>query len=201
MLLDEFKLQSFVRNFNEELREDTDEDVKFNTLKKELNMHLKKFDKKLEDLPDLKIYVDQYDVLRFSYFETINNTMEIRLLWKINELTEDDINEYIKEFLTKDLDLDEDELPSLNYVKSNMNQYLALYWPDNYSIVLSKYIANQFSEDAVKSIIRHECIHHYLTVKGMDASDESEDFVKLIREHDAYVSKDIKALKAYEKFN
>ena len=201
MLLDEFKLQSFVRNFNEELREDTDEDVKFNTLKKELNMHLKKFDKKLEDLPDLKIYVDQYDVLRFSYFETINNTMEIRLLWKINELTEDDINEYIKEFLTKDLDLDEDELPSLNYVKSNMNQYLALYWPDNYSIVLSKHIANQFSEDAVKSIIRHECIHHYLTIKDMDASDESEDFVKLIREHDAYVSKDIKALKAYEQFN
>lgn len=201
MLLDEFKLQSFVRNFNDELREDTDEDVKFNTLKKELNMHLKKFNKKLEDLPDLKIYVDQYDILRFSYFETINNSMEIRLLWKINELTEDDIKEYIKEFLTKDLDLEEDELPSLNYVKSNMNQYLALYWPDNYSIVLSKYIANQFSEDAVKSIIRHECIHHYLTVKGMDASDESEDFVKLIREHDAYVSKDIKALKAYEKFN
>ena len=200
MLLDEFKLQSFVRSFNEELREDTDEDVKFNTLKKELNMHLKKFDKKLEDLPDLKIYVDEYNVLRFSYFETINNTMEIRLLWKINELTEDDINEYIKEFLTKDLDLEEDELPSLNYVKSNMNQYLALYWPDNYSIVLSKYIANQLPEDDVKSIIRHECIHHYLTVKDMDASDNSEDFVKLIREHDAYVSHDAKALKAYNNF-
>lgn len=201
MLLDEFKLQSFVRNFNEELREDEDEDVKFNTLKKELNMHLKKFDKTLEDLPDLKVYVDEYDILRFSYFETINNSMEIRLLWKINDITEDDINEYIKEFLTKDLDLEEDELPSLNYVKSNMNQYLALYWPDNYSIVLSKYIANQFSEDAVKSIIRHECIHHYLTIKDMDASDHSEDFVKLIREHDAYVSKDLKALKAYNNFH
>lgn len=201
MLLDEFKLQSFVRNFNEELREDTDEDVKFNTLKKELNMHLKKFDKTLKDLPDLKVYVDEYNVLRFSYFETINNSMKIRLLWKINELTEDDIEEYIKEFLTKDLDLEEDELPSLNYVKSNMNQYLALYWPDNYSIVLSKYIANQLPEDDVKSIIRHECIHHYLTVKDMDASDHSEDFVKLIREHDAYVSQDVKALKAYEQFN
>lgn len=200
MLLDEFKLQNFVRNFNEELREDTDEDVKFNTLKKELNMHLKKFDKTLEDLPDLKVYIDEYNILRFSYFETINNSMEIRLLWKINELSEDDIGEYIKEFLTKDLDLEEDELPSLNYVKSNMNQYLALYWPDNYSIVLSKYIANQLPEDDVKSIIRHECIHHYLTIKDMDASDHSEDFVKLIREHDAYVSQDVKALKAYNDF-
>src|SRR5574344_2177456 len=197
MLLDEFKLQNFVSNFNDKLREDTDEDVKFNTLKKELNIHLKKFNKKLEDLPDLKIYVDQYDILRFSYFETINNTMEIRLLWKINDLTEDDIEGYIKEFSTKDLDLNEDELPSLNYVKSNMNQYLALYWPDNDSIVLSKYIANQFPEDTFNSIIRHEFIHHYLTIKDMDASDDSEDFVKLIKEHDAYVSQDVKALKAY----
>lgn len=201
MLLDEFKLQNFVRNFNDELREDADEDVKFNTLKKELNKHLKTFDKTLKDLPDLKVYIDEYNILRFSYFETINNTMEIRLLWKINELSEDDIKEYIKEFLTEDLDLDEDDLPSLNYVKSNTNQYLALYWPDNYSIVLSNYVANQFPEDVVKSIIRHECIHHYLTINGMDASDESDDFVKLIKEHDAYISKDVKALQAYNKTN
>ena len=200
MLLDKFKLQNFVHNFNNKLREDTDEDVKFNTLKKELSAHLKKFDKTLEDLPDLNIYIDQCNILRFSYFETINNTMEIRLLWKINDLNEDDIREYIKEFSTKDLDLGENDLPSLNYVKSDTNQYLALYWPDNYSIVLSNYIANQFPEDVVKSIVRHECIHHYLTIKDMDASDESEDFVKLVKKHDAYVSKDVKALKAYDRF-
>lgn len=200
MLLDEFKLQNFIHNFNNKLREDTDEDVKFNTLKKELSAHLKKFDKTLEVLPDLKVYVDEYNVLRFSYFETINNTMEIRLLWKINDLDEDDIREYIKKFSTGDLGLDEDDLPSLNYVESNTNQYLALYWPDNYSIVLSNYIANQFPEDVVKSIVRHECIHHYLTIKGMDASDESEDFVKLIKEHDGYVSKDVEALKAFDRF-
>ena len=93
MLLDKFKLQNFVHNFNNELREDTDEDAKFNTLKKELSAHLKKFDKTLEDLPDLNIYIDQCNILRFSYFETINNTMEIRLLWKINDLNEDDIRE------------------------------------------------------------------------------------------------------------
>lgn len=201
MLLDEFKLRSFTRRFNNKLREDTNKDVKFNTLKKELSAHLKKFDKTLKDLPDLKVYIDEYNILRFSYFETINNTMEIRLLWKINELDANDIKEYIKEFLTKDLDLDEGELPFLNYVESDTNQYLALYWPDNCSIVLSNYVANQFSEDIVKSIIRHECIHHYLTVNRMDASDESDDFVKLIKEHDAYVSKDVKALQAYNKLH
>ena len=93
MLLDEFKLQNFVSNFNDKLREDADEDVKFNTLKKELSEHLKTFNKTLKDLPDLKVYIDEYNILRFSYFETINNTMEIRLLWKINDLSEDDIKE------------------------------------------------------------------------------------------------------------
>lgn len=196
MLLNDLEIQKFVKKFNEKKRKVVETNEKFNTLKKELNIHLKEYGKKLRSLEHFDVFLES-NVLKFRYLENTGVMMTVELMWKVNELTREDIEKYIEEFSVNDLEIEKDKLPLLNLVKSNTHQYFALYWPDTQSIVISDYVINQLDEEVVKSILRHEIIHHYLHINGKDPSDNSRGFVELVKKHDAYISQDAEALKAY----
>lgn len=199
MLLVDYNIRKFVNQFNETLREDVDDREKFNTLKKELNMHLKDYNASLKSLENLEI-VKRGNVLSFEYKETTEQPMRVSLVWKINELKIDDLKEYVDDFCMTKLELKEEELPRVQLVEGDMQHNYALYWPDTHTIVTSILTVNQLEEELIKSILRHEAIHHYLIIKNMDASDTSLEFMKLAKEHEAYVSEEKNARRSFEFF-
>lgn len=185
----EYDLRTFKKNFNEKTRKQASDKVKFKTVKKELLEHIHKVVGEEYDLhifKDLNIFIEGYS-LCFSYIETTDQPMTIRLKWKVNELTEYDITRMVNDFCVKNLKID--DIPKIQITDSFMYQNLALYWPKDKQITISLEMIHQFSPNFVLSVIKHEILHHYLTIKGKDASDTSMEFISLLIKYNAYISK------------
>lgn len=195
MIINEYKLQDFKTDFNNKLRKPTKNELKFKALKKELNEHLSKFGKTIKDLENLKIFVEG-NSLCFSYREDTNQDMLIRLMWRINELGPKDILNMVKKFATEDLKIE--TKPRLNISNGFMYQNLALYWPKQKQIDISMFTVNQLEEEEVLKLVKHEMIHYYLDIEGKNPSDTSSDFIEMVIIHDAYVSLEEEASRAYK---
>lgn len=197
MKLTKFKLQQFKSDFNKKTREDVSDKEKFKTLKLELIDHLSQFDEKIKSLPNLKLYIEGFS-LCMSYLEENNQTMKIRFIWKINDMTKEDVIKIMEDFGNNVLKID--SVPNLLITNSFMYQNLSIYWPNQNQIDISTQTINQLSEELVEKVIKHEMIHAYLSQQGKDASDTSPHFVRLIHEHNAYVSTDPSAKQAYDDY-
>lgn len=199
MLLVKYSFKNFINQFNETMREEADNKTKFRTLKQELNEYLKQYNKDITIFNNLKVFIVG-NILQFSYTETTYQTMTIKLVWRINVLEYKDLKNYVIDFCVQGLGMNEEELPSVQFVKSDMRENYALYWPDTHTIVISSLTVNQLPEKVVFSILRHEAIHHYLIINNKDASDTSYEFMKLAKEHDAYISQEKNANRSFEAF-
>ena len=203
MLLVKLKLQQFMNEYELKLRkpigEDFDDKKAFSELKEELTKHLKSIDENLslEVFKDFKIYLEGYS-LCFSYKETTENNMVIRLVRRVNELTPKDIKEYVYAFIKEDLG--GDVFPMITFPRNFTYQHLAMYWVDDRIIAVGNHMYKQLDEEKVKSILRHEAIHHFLSVKGKPSNDTDADFMGLVVLHDAFVSQDPSAQEAMKKF-
>lgn len=201
MLLKKYEMREFSDLFSKKLRKpisgNFSQDQAFKELKTELVEHLKKFDSTL----DLKVF----DELTFffegfslcmKYKETTGQPMAIRFIRKANDLTEKDILDYVSVFLSQ---LGEVEMPRISFEKVYSKQNLAMYWTLDKIISISRHTYMQLDEETVKSLLRHEAIHHYLNVNGLPSSDTSEEFIELLLEHDGFLTDDEEAKKVVEK--
>lgn len=200
MLIKDYKLREFRDEFNSKVRKPTIEHSdKYRRLKQELTAHLKPFGKKLKVFNDLNFYVEG-NTLFMTYKETTQQRMKLTFLWRVNNFDQKDIEKMVKDFCTNDLKMDEEDLPKVQIDKTYTRQNLAIYWQDTKTISTSIYTINQLEEVEVLSVIKHECIHHYLSINGKNPADTSEDFIKMVYDHDAYISREQEAYKEYEKF-
>ena len=197
MYLSKLKLQDFKKKFNKKLRKPEEDEAKFSKVKQELSLHLKDFGHELEILKDLDIFIEGYS-LCFSYTETTGNPMKIRLIWKINRLNKKYVQKMMEDFVLNDLKYD--EVPKLLITDSFMYQNLAMYWPHQKQIDISTHVISQFKVDTVRQIIKHELIHYYLDVKGLEANDTSDNFIELVIKHNAYISEEKSAKDAFDKY-
>ena len=198
MLIKDYKLREFRDEFNSKVRKPTVEHSdKYRHLKQELTAHLKPFGKKLKVFNDLNFYVEG-NTLFMTYKETTQQRMKLTFLWRVNNLDQKDIEKMVEDFCINDLKMEKEDLPKVQIDKAYTRQNLAIYWQDTKTISTSIYTINQLEEAEVLSVIKHECIHHYLSINGKDPADTSEEFIDLIIEHDAYVSKDEDAYNKYE---
>lgn len=200
MLIKDYKLREFRDEFNSKVRKPTVEHSdKYRNLKQELTAHLKPFGKKLKVFNDLNFYVEG-NTLFMTYKETTQQRMKLTFLWRVNNLDQKDIEKMVEDFCIDDLKMDEEDLPKVQIDKAYTRQNLAIYWQDTKTISTSIYTINQLEEAEVLSVIKHECIHHYLSINGKNPADTSKEFIKMIHDHDAYISREQEAYKEYEKF-
>lgn len=197
MLITDYKLKDFSDSFNKKIRKKANHTTKFKILKRELNEHLSKFEKTTKDFKDLKIFTEG-NSLCFSYEETTNQKMLIRLMWRLNDLGPNDILKMVDDFAKKELEIK--TKPIVNIVYSFMYQNMALYWPKQKQIDISLFTINQLDEETVLKLIKHEMIHYYLDINGKDADDTSDDFIEMVINHEAYVSAEESAAKAYKEY-
>lgn len=196
MLLTELKLQEFKEGFNQVLRkEEPDQKEKFKTVKKELIKHLKQFEKDLNVFPGLRIYTILDKNIVIEYIETTGSNMKINLIWKIQELdygkTLDKVDEVCEKLKVP--------IPTITISDNSMGNVLAVYYPNNQEIIINKNTLMSYNDEEIESIIKHEIIHHKLSLEGKDASDTSEDFINTVIQEKAFVSKDTDAQKAFKK--
>ena len=200
MLIKDYKLREFRDEFNSKVRKPTVEHSdKYKRLKQELTAHLKPFGVKLKVFNDLNFFVEG-NTLFMTYRETTQQRMKLTFLWRVNNFDQKDIEKMAEDFCINDLKMDEEDLPKIQIDKTYTRQNLAIYWQDTKTISTSIYTINQLEEAEVLSIIKHECIHHYLSINGKNPADTSEDFIKMVYDHDAYISREQEAYKEYEKF-
>lgn len=199
LLINELDLKGFKAEFNKKKRRVCDVRHKFDTLKKELAAHLEKKGKTLRDLQGLNIYDDR-GVLCFYYTENTGVIMTIRLLWKVSNKTEDELNFIANSFYVFDLKGEPGDCPRVEITDAPLNGNYGLYWPQQNKITLSIYFINGEKDELIESVLKHEVIHAFLYNSGKDARDTSDDFIKLIIEHNAFVSLEEEAQKAYENF-
>lgn len=200
MLIKDYKLREFRDEFNSKVRKPTVEHSdKYKRLKQELTAHLKPFGEKLKVFNDLNFYVEG-NTLFMTYKETTQQRMKLTFLWRVNNFDQKDIEKMAEDFCINDLKMDEEDLPKIQIDKTYTRQNLAIYWQDTKTISTSIYTINQLEEAEVLSIIKHECIHHYLSINGKNPADTSEDFIRMVYDHDAYISREQEAYKEYEKF-
>lgn len=203
MLLKRYELKKFSNEFSKKTRKPIGEDFTtkqaFKELKLELIDYLKTFDKEL----DLKLFEElEFFFEGFSlcmrYKETTGQPMTIRFIRRVNDLTPELIKEYIKTFIKEELK--GDVMPTITFPRAFGYQNLAIYWPGERIIAISMHTYMQLEEEEVKSILRHEAIHHYLNVKGEPAGDTDDEFIELLLEHDGILSQDPIAVVAVDNF-
>lgn len=200
MLIKDYKLREFRDEFNSKVRKPTVEHSdKYKRLKQELTAHLKPFGVKLKVFNDLNFFVEG-NTLFMTYRETTQQRMKLTFLWRVNNFDQKDIEKMAEDFCINDLKMNKEDLPRIQLEKTYTRQNLAIYWQDTKTISTSIYTINQLEEAEVLSIIKHECIHHYLSINGKNPADTSEDFIKMVYDHGAYISREQEAYKEYEKF-
>lgn len=197
MLLVDYRLREFIEKFNDMVRfEEEDSKVKFKTVKKELLSHLENYNQTLRVLPELRISTILDKNILVEYRETTGSMMKLHLIWKVNSFNLEKIKTIISD-LAKELNCTEPD--EIIISDTHMSNVLAVYYQKSKKIIINNFMLLSHNDDEIKDILKHEMIHHKLSEKGLDASDTSEDFINEIIKHDAFVSGEPEAKKAYDK--
>lgn len=199
MILIDYKLRDFKKSFNEKVNDDDkfDYDKALKSLKIELFEHLKNCGMKdiRKELPDLN-FRKIGRLIRMSYTETTNTTMELDFVYGISENTENEILCFTKEFC--------DECgctePKIVISDKTMAPVLAAYYREMKTIFVSNDILKCYTKDELQSILKHEILHHKVFEDGNDPSDTSDDFIKELIKYDAFVSLEKSAQEAYNNY-
>lgn len=196
MLILKYKLRIFRDEFNTKIRKDVSTEEKFSTIKKELKAHLKTVDAKLEDLPELKIWSEGYD-LYFEYTETTGTRMKIGLFWASYIFDKDKLETTAETFMNT-IKLKKEKRPLITYTDETMRNTYGLYYPDQNTVLMSRKFVQSHDLGFVIRVLKHEILHAFCHIMGIPASDTDEPFIRLLIKYDAYISQEKSAQEAYQ---
>ena len=196
MLILKYKLRIFKDEFNAKIRKDVSTEEKFSTIKKELKAHLKTVDAKLEDLPELKIWSEGYD-LYFEYTETTGTRMKIGLFWASYIFDKDKLETVADTFMNT-IKLKKEKRPLITYTDETMRNTYGLYYPDQNTVLMSRKFVQSHDLGFVIRVLKHEILHAFCHIMGIPASDTDEPFIRLLIKHNAYISQEKSAQEAYQ---
>lgn len=196
MLILKYELRTFKKEFNSKVRKEVTTKEKFSTLKKELRAHLKTVGAKLEDLPELKIWSEGYD-LYFEYTETTGTRMKIELFWA-SYIYDKEKLEIVANTFMETLKLEEEKRPLIDFTGETMRNTYGLYYPEQNMILMSKKFVQSRDFELVIKVMKHEILHAYCCLMEIPASDTDEPFIRLLIKYGAYISQEKSAQEAYK---